>query len=335
MNTKRFTFVSAVLAALALTGCSPDVQTNANINANLREARRQARIGKTDEARVWVDRAIKLDPTNRKTYIDGLQDQSPMGQVFGTAEPPLSILGIFDETGDDATLVAYMRDATNKFPDSIPAWTGLIQAEDRLGQTAQKVQDAKKMAAEIEKTLPKKIDGTILTALGQAYYDAGDEVNGEKNMRRAIATYPTNPEPQNALAYHYAVTNNKAHLSEALGLANQAIKLTKTQAEGVDQVIMDKVLAAPLDTLGWVQYRQGDYKNALANLMDAAAGMPDESEIRFHLGMVYLAMGDKFAARTELRHAILLHPDYVEAEEQANLLQNVPPPPPNPADSEE
>ncbi|MCW3060148.1 MAG: hypothetical protein JWQ02_1969, partial [Capsulimonas sp.] len=59
MNTKRFTFVSAVLAALALTGCSPDVQTNANISANLREARRQARIGKTDEARVWVDRAIK------------------------------------------------------------------------------------------------------------------------------------------------------------------------------------------------------------------------------------------------------------------------------------
>ncbi|BDI28335.1 hypothetical protein CCAX7_003860 [Capsulimonas corticalis] len=339
MNTKRrLSLLSAPLAALALTGCSADMQANSKIQDNLVECARQAQIGKTQEARVWADRAIQVDPKKQETYTGALEiDANTPQQMFFGSAPTISIGLIFDVVGDDPTLISYMRDATRKFPGDIEAWELLVEAEDRLGQTAQKTQDAKMMAAQVDLAMRKpkaKIDGKLTAQLGQAYFDAGDEVNGELNYRKGIATYSTDPIPQNGLAYHFAVTNNKPHLKEALDLANQALKLTKVQEQtsGHPEEVTNEKLGAIQDTIGWVQYRQGNYQAALMSLMDAVAGAPDVAEIRYHLAMVYLAMGNAFAARTELRHALLLHPDYADAQTQSNLLQNVPPPKPDPED---
>ena len=45
------------------------------------------------------------------------------------------------------------------------------------------------------------------------------------------------------------------------------------------------------DTLGWVSYRRGDYKSAMSLLEEAAAELPNLPDVRYHLGMNYIADG--------------------------------------------
>ena len=63
------------------------------------------------------------------------------------------------------------------------------------------------------------------------------------------------------------------------------------------------------DTLGWVQYRQGDFKSAVSLLKDAAAAMPNLALVHYHLGMSYLGTGDPREASEEFNFALSKTPD--------------------------
>ena len=42
------------------------------------------------------------------------------------------------------------------------------------------------------------------------------------------------------------------------------------------------------DTLGWIEYRQGDFKSAIGLLEEAQKALPNLTLVRYHLGMSYL-----------------------------------------------
>jgi tetratricopeptide (TPR) repeat protein len=60
------------------------------------------------------------------------------------------------------------------------------------------------------------------------------------------------------------------------------------------------------DTLGWVHYRRGEYKEALSLLEDAAQQLPNLALVRYHLAMTYKAAGDSTKAAAELNRALQL-----------------------------
>jgi predicted Zn-dependent protease len=62
--------------------------------------------------------------------------------------------------------------------------------------------------------------------------------------------------------------------------------------------------AAFLDTLGWVQYRQGETDAALANLTKAVDKTPDAAIMQYHLGMAYYAKGDTARAKDHLQKSL-------------------------------
>ena len=63
------------------------------------------------------------------------------------------------------------------------------------------------------------------------------------------------------------------------------------------------------DTLGWVEYRQRDFKSAIALLRDAAAAMPNLALVHYHLGMTYLGLGEPKKASEEFNIALTKTPD--------------------------
>jgi tetratricopeptide (TPR) repeat protein len=63
------------------------------------------------------------------------------------------------------------------------------------------------------------------------------------------------------------------------------------------------------DTLGWAYFRLGDMEQASELIEDAAQEMPAMPIFHYHLGMVYLAMNEKDAARRELDKALELAGD--------------------------
>jgi tetratricopeptide (TPR) repeat protein len=63
------------------------------------------------------------------------------------------------------------------------------------------------------------------------------------------------------------------------------------------------------DTLGWANYRQGDYSKAVALSEEASAALSNQPAARYHLGMAYLAAGQPGKALEQLKRALELAPD--------------------------
>jgi tetratricopeptide (TPR) repeat protein len=62
------------------------------------------------------------------------------------------------------------------------------------------------------------------------------------------------------------------------------------------------------DTLGWVYYRRGDHRGALPLLEEAAAALPNEVLVQYHLGMCYAALGQPAKASEQFKKALALSP---------------------------
>jgi tetratricopeptide (TPR) repeat protein len=74
------------------------------------------------------------------------------------------------------------------------------------------------------------------------------------------------------------------------------------------------------DTLGWVNYRQGDLKAALPLLESAATELPNIALVHYHLGMSYLGIGQPAKASEQFKLALNRAPDIdLEAKIKAEL----------------
>ncbi len=60
------------------------------------------------------------------------------------------------------------------------------------------------------------------------------------------------------------------------------------------------------DTYGWIAFRRGKHEEALNHLEPAAAGLPDNSLVQYHLGEVYVALGRTEDAQDTLNKAVEL-----------------------------
>jgi len=70
------------------------------------------------------------------------------------------------------------------------------------------------------------------------------------------------------------------------------------------------------DTLGWAQYKRGDYKAAVTLLEKAAAKLPNSAAVRYHLGESYQADGAPEKASEAFKVALALEPDGTSLKDQ-------------------
>jgi tetratricopeptide (TPR) repeat protein len=115
----------------------------------------------------------------------------------------------------------------------------------------------------------------------------------ETNLRKLIAVRPDHAHAYNALGYSFADRNTR--LAEARTLIERALELAPNDAFIVD-------------SMGWVLYRQGDAKGAVAQLRRAWSLRPD-AEIGAHLGEVLWAAGEREEANRIWDEALRDHPD--------------------------
>ena len=115
----------------------------------------------------------------------------------------------------------------------------------------------------------------------------------ESNLRKLIQVRPEHAHAYNALGYSFAERNTR--LAEARKLIEKALELAPE-----DYYI--------IDSLGWVQYREGKLKDAAATLQRAYTGRPD-AEIGAHLGEVLWQLGQRDEARRIWDEALKTAPD--------------------------
>lgn len=115
----------------------------------------------------------------------------------------------------------------------------------------------------------------------------------EQLLERILAIEPDHINALNALGYTYAEQGIKLERAEAL--------INKALAQAPDN-------AAIIDSLGWLNYRQGHLRQAKALLSKAYAILPD-AEIAAHLGLVEWALGDTKGAFKTWNEALEKSPD--------------------------
>lgn len=167
----------------------------------------------------------------------------------------------------------------------------LLVAEAQLLRDANRHGDAFAMLDEAlakEPEQPELLYDLALTAEKLERYDVL-----ESHLRKLIQVKPDHAHAYNALGYSFADRNTR--LPEARKLVEKALELAPE-----DYFIMD--------SLGWVQYREGDLKSAAATLRRAYAGRPD-AEIGAHLGEVLWRLGERGEAERVWQESLKTAPE--------------------------
>jgi tetratricopeptide (TPR) repeat protein len=135
-----------------------------------------------------------------------------------------------------------------------------------------------------------------------------DLAGAAEQYERILLGNSRNAQAANNLACLYSLDPKKR--DRAFELAKQARELMPK----------DPSIA---DTLGWILYRRGDYKWALALLQESADLVAEQPEVQYHLGMCQCAVGNEDAAREALAAALKSNLEYRgsdEAKDVAALL---------------
>lgn len=161
----------------------------------------------------------------------------------------------------------------------------IVIAEGQLLRDANQLQEALNVYQAGLKRFPDNTDllyDYAMVAEKSSQWDAM-----ESSLRKIIELAPNNQHAYNALGYSLAERN--VRLDEAYALIEQALKLAPD-----DPFIMD--------SMGWVQFRQGKLKEAESLLRRAYELRPDV-EIAAHLGEVLWVKGQKADAQKLWRDA--------------------------------
>jgi tetratricopeptide (TPR) repeat protein len=165
--------------------------------------------------------------------------------------------------------------------------------------------------------------------------------------RAAIETYetalklaPREPQLVAELAQLYATQGRpdeairkcEAFIKEAPSnrrIANNLAMMLVTYRSDLQSLDRARDLAAPfsssddgglLDTNGWVHFKRAEYAEALPVLKRAVARAPESREIRYHLAMVELRMGQSDRALSDLKAALAGSPTFAGVNEARSTL---------------
>ena len=115
------------------------------------------------------------------------------------------------------------------------------------------------------------------------------------------------------------VANNLASLL----LDHRTDKASLKKAQSLAAVLRKSQIPQFKDTLGWASYHQGDYRTAVSLSEEAAAALPDQAAVRYHLGMGYIAISQLGKASEELKKALRLAPNDELAEQIRTALKKI------------
>jgi tetratricopeptide (TPR) repeat protein len=247
---------------------------------------------------------IELRKKNDSLAIDYLKKAASMAewnvQLWGR------LGGILFDGRKYKEAIEFMKQAAEKFPNDflINLVYGLSLAQDNIHEDA---------AIYLKRALNlNPNDLTVLSALGYSYNQLKQDDEALSYLNKALSIDPDNPQmlSQTALIYEsqkkYGISDSlylcalKIDSTYVLALNNYAyslsergIKLEEALKMSQKAVDAEPENASYLDTIGWIYYVLGDYKNAAEFIKKSLQHEEKSSTVNDHLGDVYFKLGDK------------------------------------------
>lgn len=241
--------------------------------------------GKTGEAMAFLNSVTQASPDNTNARLLQGQLHAMKGDVTAAAQAFQTVIG--------------------QQPKDAIGYVNLANLHLRAGRTA----EAEKT---VEDGLTAMPDDFSLRLTKAAIYEiSGRFEDAIKLYEQLFKERPNSDVLANNLASLLSDhRSDKASLSRAHELAQRFKRSDIPQFK---------------DTLGWTSYKMGKADEAVQLIEDASKKLPDLAVFRYHLGMSYLALNKKEAARKELEKALALGEgkDFIEAEQVRQALKGL------------
>ncbi len=251
------------------------------------------------------------DVAGARTYLAGVVEETPDVPL-----PRLMLAGVTALAGDAPAAEAAYRQLVADRPDYAPAYQGLYLLLAATGQ-------AEAARATLEQGLAAT-DGDPRLLFVQA-----GQLEAEGDFDAAIAVYERLYAQDTASEI---IANNLASLLSS----HRADPASQERAFTIARRLRSAEEPHFQDTYGWILVQRGDDEAALPHLERAAAGLPQEPLVLYHLGAAQHGLGLP-AARRSLEQALAAAgpgtPEAAMAEARSLLeqIRSAPPPPQDPA----
>jgi len=194
-----------------------------------------------------------------------------------------------DRTEEAAALLRQMADERPDNVTTLATLADIYRGHRRFADAAKVYEEAVSRISD-----PGPRHWSIYYALGIAQERSKLWTEAEANLLRALELSPNQPLVMNYLGYSWADQGVK--LDDAVAMLQKAVDLRPTDGYVID-------------SLGWVHYRAGNFKEAVTHLERATELRPEDPTINDHLGDVYWHVGRRLESCFQWRHAMSLDPD--------------------------
>ena len=158
---------------------------------------------------------------------------------------------------------------------------------------------------------PEKSNWVMFYFRGICYERSHQWPAAEADMKKALTLYPDQPLVLNYLGYSWV--DQGVHMDEGMDMIRRAVEQRPDDGYIVD-------------SLGWANYRTGNYDEAVKNLERAVELKPEDPTINDHLGDAYWRVGRTLEAHFQWSHAKDLNPDPEDLPKiEAKLKDGLPP----------
>jgi tetratricopeptide (TPR) repeat protein len=254
-----------------------------------------------DDAEKYLRRTLELRPQNdqARLYLGQVAEQKKdykaaarwygeidAGEFYFEAQTRLAV--VVAHQGDLAAARAQLHALK---PETNVQRVARALAEEQILRDARRYRDALEVMNAALKELPGDKDLLYARALVAEKLNLFELL--EADLRAVLKQDPKNAHALNALGYALADRNQR--LPEAQALLTEALALRPDDA-------------FILDSMGWLQYRLGNYPEAVKYLRRALEVRSD-AEISAHLGEVLWVMGNRKEAESVWSRALRDAPD--------------------------
>ena len=230
--------------------------------------------------------AIKKPDLAIKVY-DRIPPSSPLHR---NAEIQISSdLDALDRTDEAKKRLEHLIAEHPKDSEAIIAFANILRGRKEFAQCA----DAYgKAIADI--AVPEKANWVLFYFRGICYERSKQWPLAEADLKKALQLYPDQPLVLNYLGYSWV--DQGVNLDEGMNMIHRAVEQRPDDGYIVD-------------SLGWANFRIGNYDEAVKELERAVELKPEDSTINDHLGDAYWRVGRVLEARFQWSHAKDLKPE--------------------------
>ena len=238
---------------------------------------------------------VQQASTHSDAALETLEPVSSSDPIYALVQ--LRRAGLEESLGHTDEATRLLEKLASQYPASPEP---LALAGSNLRRAGKFSESAAMFTRAIERVgTPNRSAWPLFYERGVAYDRAGQWAKAESDFEYALKLAPDQPSVLNYLAY--AWTEQDRNLPQARQMLERAVAQSPNQA-------------AYIDSLGWVELRQGDTAAALRNLGKAVDLQPEDPVINGHLGDALAAVGRYREAEYQWRRALTFKPDAADAE---------------------